>query len=116
MADPNTPAISGASGVPQPPPQPRQSVADGPAKARVQIWAHRFSALIFVFLCAVMGVLLVIVPWWPQWTDNQLMLRYPELRAIMANGFFRGVCSGLGVLDIWIGFWASIHYSEGDPL
>jgi hypothetical protein len=36
----------------------------------------------------------------------------PELRAFVANGFVRGLCSGLGVLDIWIGFSEAIHYHE----
>ncbi len=115
MADPNTPVISDSSRVPQPPQEPPAESVTGPGKNPAQIWAQRFRAMIFVFLCAIMGVLLVIVPWWPQWTDNQLMLQYPELRTIMANGFFRGACSGLGLLDIWIGFWEATHYREDDP-
>ena len=72
------------------------------------------TVLLFVFVCAVVGVLLVILPWRPEWTDNSLLLTYPSLRAVVANGFFRGICSGLGMLDIWIGFWEAIHYHEGD--
>jgi hypothetical protein len=37
---------------------------------------------------------------------------YPGLREFVANGFVRGMCSGLGVLDIWIGFWEAVHYHE----
>jgi hypothetical protein len=80
-----------------------------------QLWLHRINILVFVFLCAVMGVLLIIVPWWPQWTDNYLVLGRPEWRSVLANGFTRGVCSGLGVLDVWIGFWEAIHYHEEKP-
>jgi hypothetical protein len=83
--------------------------------SRAQIWLHRLLVLIFVFVCAAAGVLLVILPWLPQWTDNILLLRYPELRGIMSNGFFRGLCSGLGILDIWIGFSEAIHYHEDQP-
>ena len=39
-------------------------------------------------------------------------LSFPALRAVVTNGFFRGLCSGLGLLDIWIGFWEAIHYHE----
>ena len=78
----------------------------------MELWLHRISVLMFVFFCAVAGVLLVILPWQPEWTDNHLLFGFPGLRAIVANGFFRGLCSGLGVLDIWIGFWEAIHYSE----
>jgi hypothetical protein len=25
------------------------------------------------------------------------------------------LCSGLGLLDIWIGFWEAVHYQEERP-
>jgi hypothetical protein len=80
----------------------------------LDLWLHRVTVLLFVFVCAVVGVLLIILPWRPEWTDNRLLLTYPSLRAFIANGFVRGVCSGLGLLDIWIGFWEAIHYHEGE--
>ena len=79
----------------------------------LDLWLHRATILLFVFVCAVVGVLLVIVPWRPEWTDNRLLLTYPGLRAFVANGFTRGLCTGLGLVDIWIGFWEAIHYHEG---
>jgi hypothetical protein len=86
--------------------------ATSKAPSRGQIWLHRLLVLLFVFVCAAAGVLLVVLPWTPQWTDNTLLLRYPELRTIMTHGFFRGLCSGLGLLDIWIGFSEAVHYHE----
>jgi hypothetical protein len=80
----------------------------------LDLWLHRVTVLLFVFVCAVVGVLLVILPWRPEWTDNRLLLTYPSLRILVANGFVRGICSGLGMLDIWIGFWEAIHYHEGE--
>lgn len=80
-----------------------------------ELWLHRVNVLLFVFLCAAMGVLMFIVPWWPQWTDNYFLLGHPALRAWVSGGFARGLCSGLGVLDVWIGFSAAIHYSEDKP-
>ncbi len=81
--------------------------------AGLELWLHRITVLTFGLVCAVVGVLLVILPWRPEWTDNHLLMAYPELRAFVANGFVRGVCSGLGILDIWIGFSEAIHYHEG---
>jgi len=72
----------------------------------------RLLVLLFVFVCAAAGVLLVILPWTAEWTDNILLLHYPDLRSIITNGFFRGICSGLGLLDIWIGFSEAVHYHE----
>jgi len=78
----------------------------------LQIWMHRISVFLFVLISAVAGVLLIILPWTPEWTDNYLLLSFPGLRPLVANGFFRGICTGLGLLDIWIGFWEALHYHE----
>jgi hypothetical protein len=78
----------------------------------VQLWMHRISVFLFVLVSAVAGVLLIILPWTPEWTDNYLLLSFPALRSVISNGFFRGLCSGLGLLDIWIGFWEALHYHE----
>jgi hypothetical protein len=84
------------------------------AAAGVSIWIRRLRMLLLVVLCAVMGVLLVILPWSLQWTDNHLLWGHPQLRAFLGRGFVRGVCSGLGFLDLWIGFREAVHYHE-DP-
>jgi hypothetical protein len=78
----------------------------------LQQWPHRISIFLFVLVSAVAGVLLVILPWTPQWTDNYFLAMFPSLRTFISNGFVRGLCSGLGLLDIWIGFWEAIHYQE----
>jgi hypothetical protein len=78
----------------------------------LQLWLHRSSVFLFVLISAIAGVLLVILPWTPNWTDNYLLLQYPWIRSIISTGFFRGLCSGLGLLDIWIGFWEALHYHD----
>jgi hypothetical protein len=90
---------------PPPPPVPL-------APSSLQLWLHRTSVFLFVLISAVAGVLLVILPWTPEWTDNYLLLSFPWLRTFVSTGFFRGLCSGLGLLDIWIGFWEALHYHE----
>src|SRR5208337_660637 len=71
---------------------------EGHRHTGLNLWLHRITVLMFVFVCAVVGVLLVILPWRPEWTDNRLLLTFPGLRAFVANGFVRGICSGLGLL------------------
>jgi hypothetical protein len=82
------------------------------AHRNLHLWLHRSSVFLFVLISAIAGVLLVILPWTPEWTDNYLLLSYPSLRTLISTGFFRGLCSGLGLLDIWIGFWEALHYHE----
>jgi hypothetical protein len=111
-------AMMSSPPLPDPEPKPRAAIETTslrPADARYtgfDLWLHRVTMLLLVFVCAVLGVLLVILPWRPEWTDNHLLLSFPELRTFVASGFFRGICSGLGLLDIWIGFWEAIHYHE----
>ena len=81
----------------------------------LQLWLLRIRSLLFVTLCATFGVLLIILPWTPRWTDNPLLLSSPTLRDFVSNGFVRGLASGLGILDLWLGFWEAIHYHE-NPL
>jgi len=81
----------------------------------VDLWMHRIAILIFVLLCAGSGVTLAILPWSLQWTDNYLLLRFPAIQPFVTNGFVRGVCTGLGLLDLWIGFAEAVHYHEDKP-
>ena len=90
----------------------RESPDDGKPRTGFELWLHRLTVLMFVFVCASVGVFLVILPWRPEWTHNHLLLSYPGLRQFIASGFTRGVVSGLGMLDIWIGFWEAVHYRE----
>jgi hypothetical protein len=94
---------------------PLRPLAEAPSAqpyTSVERWLHRITVLLFVFVCAVLGMLLVILPWRPEWTDNHLLLSYPQLRDILGLGFVRGLCTGLGILDVWIGFSEAINYHE----
>ena len=105
---PDPPQADSRTALLSPPLEAVPREADSP----VQVWMHRISVFLFVLISAVAGVLLIILPWTPEWTDNYLLLSFPALRSVVSNGFFRGLCSGLGLLDIWIGFWEALHYHE----
>jgi hypothetical protein len=83
-----------------------------PAPSVARLWLRRIGVLLFVFLCATLGVMLMILPWRAEWSDNPLLFPYPTLRAVVASGFARGLATGLGVLNVWIGFWEAIQYRE----
>jgi hypothetical protein len=104
---PSAPSHAGTTLLDPPPPDPVPPPQNG-----LQLWLHRTSVFLFVLISAIAGVLLVILPWTPEWTDNYLLLSFPWLRTFISTGFFRGLCSGLGLLDIWIGFWEALHYNE----
>jgi hypothetical protein len=124
MADAKTPGSITSSSSPATSTAPQQSASsvallEPPLSNHEEVrytgfdlWLHRITMLLFVFVCAVVGVLLILLPWRPEWTDNYLLLSWPGLRTFVASGFVRGICSGLGVLDLWVGFWEAVHYHE----
>ncbi len=77
-----------------------------------EIWARRMFLVTFVLLCTLLGVFLIVLPWRPEWVDNPLFSGYPWVRSLFANPFFRGTCSGFGVLDLWIAISETAHYHE----
>ncbi len=68
--------------------------------------------IIFVVFCMEVGIMLAVLPWKQIWTSNPLVLQYPALRAFLGNHFVRGLFSGLGLIDLWIGIWEAVHYAE----
>ncbi len=89
-----------------------RGVVSGRRTSTAHLWLRRIGVLLFVFLCATLGVMLMILPWRPEWSDNSLLLPYPAIRELVSNGFVRGVVTGLGLLNVWIGFWEAIQYRE----
>ncbi len=61
-----------------------------------------------------LGMVLVVIPWTFVWSDNKLLLMHPQWRALVVNGFTRGVVTGLGLINVWIGIWEAVHYTEKD--
>jgi hypothetical protein len=118
LSDPKLPFASNTTGVGELQSPAEASVpavpVSRPALSTARLWLRRVGVLLFVFLCATLGVMLMILPWRPEWSNNPLLLPYPTLRAVVASGFARGVATGLGVLNVWIGFWEAIQYREGE--
>lgn len=91
---------------------PSRTVDSRHTPSVLHLWLRRIGVLLFVFLCATLGVMLMIVPWRPEWSENGFLTPYPVLHEVVASGFVRGVVTGLGLLNVWIGFWEAIRYRE----
>ena len=50
------------------------------------------------------GLLLVLVPWSPFWERNYFLTELPALDEIVRNNYVRGAVSGLGVVNLLMGF------------
>ncbi len=92
---------------PAPPPPRAESSTGAP------VWLQRMSLFVLVLFCVYLGVLVMVLPWWPRmWDQNMFIDARPQLASILHNGAVRGLISGLGALDIWIGISEAIHYRE----
>lgn len=94
------------------PAAPQPPVRDASA-APTPIWLQRLSLFILVLFCIYLGIFVTVIPWWKDvWDKNLFFISHPQLWAILRLGAVRGVISGLGLLDIWIGVSEAIHYRE----
>ena len=46
------------------------------------------------------------------WTDNSLLAGFPQVREFLTYDFVRGLISGLGLVDIWMGVAEAVRYRE----
>lgn len=93
-----------------PPPQGDPSEA---RRAVAPVWLQRLSLFVLVLFCVYLGVLVMILPWWTRiWDHNLFIQSHPPLAAVLQNGAVRGMISGLGLLDIWIGISEAVHYRD----
>lgn len=87
--------------------------ATRPASGIAPVWLQRTSLVTRVMFCAYLGLVLAVLPWMTSiWDHNLLLQGSPQVWAVMRLGFVRGIVSGLGLLDIWIGVSEAVHYRD----
>ena len=64
---------------------------------------NRVLHVLLILLCLEMGALLLYLPWSVYWDQNYFLSHFPSLIPVLLHPSFRGVVSGLGVLDIILG-------------
>ena len=80
------------------------------------VWLQRLSLVVLVMFCIYIGVLLAILPWSPRYFDqNGWLLAHPAIGVVLHRGWARGLITGFGLLDIWIGISEAIHYRDYRP-
>jgi hypothetical protein len=75
-------------------------------------WLVFLELSVRVIVRLYMGLVLVVLPWTHFWSDNRLLLLVPHLSAVALSGAARGVISGLGLLNLWIGIDDAIHFRQ----
>ncbi len=91
--------------------QPRSAPA--PSHAPAPVWLQRMSLVVLVLFCFYIGGLLAVLPWSPRyWDQNGWIVAHPAVDAILQQGWVRGLISGLGLIDVWIGISELLHYKD----
>jgi hypothetical protein len=81
--------------------------------APAPVWLQRLSLVVLVMFCFYIGGLLTILPWSPRYFDsNAWLLAHPAIGNFLSRSWMRGVLSGIGLLDIWIGVSELLHYRD----
>ena len=75
-------------------------------------WLRRLWLVVFVLFCLEVGIILTVLPWTRLWTDNSLLISFPAVKEFLNHNFVRGLVSGLGLIDIWMGVAEAVTYRE----
>jgi hypothetical protein len=81
--------------------------------APAPVWLQRLSLTVLVLFCFYIGVLMAVLPWSPRyWDQNGWLLAHPALESLLNRGSVRGIITGIGLIDIWIGISEILHYRD----
>ncbi len=84
-----------------------------PKVARFLVWQRRILSFCFVVFTLELGVFLLVFPWLEFWDLNWVPLQGPGWRELWMNNYFRGALSGLGLLNLWVGFVELLRQIRG---
>ena len=86
--------------------------------------SSRLSVIFYIILCFEIGIVLTVLPWVPHgwwglsdWGNNYFLLLASRkvgfgVQRFIASGWVRGAVSGIGILNLAMGFWESINFRK----
>lgn len=86
---------------------------------------ERLTVVFFIILCLLLGLYLIMAPWdalFGPWGENALLVFLadktgaPIIQRAVASTWFRGAVTGLGVLNILIAIWETVHFNQSVKL
>ncbi|WP_321473267.1 hypothetical protein [uncultured Paludibaculum sp.] len=82
----------------------------GPPRAT---WVEKAAAVLFCVFCIELGLILLVYPWLDNyWNRNWLFQLRPDWQPLLLSQQFRGAVSGLGILNIFLGFLEVLRLSR----
>ena len=86
--------------------------------------SSRLSVVFYIILCFEIGLILTVLPWVPHgwlglsdWGNNYFLLLAAHragygVQRFVSSGWVRGAVSGIGILNLAMGFWELIHFRK----
>src|SRR5437870_5106347 len=86
--------------------------------------SSRLSVVFYIILCLEIGLILTVLPWVPHgwlglsdWGNNYFLLLAAHrtgygVQRFVSSGWIRGAVSGLGILNLAMGFWELTHFRQ----
>ena len=65
-------------------------------------WPRKMWSIVFIVFCAEIGLFLLIYPWTDLWGENVVLKMAPQWTEVWFSGYFRGLLSGVGILNVYI--------------
>jgi hypothetical protein len=97
----------------QPPvPEGKNGAPVPPAAHHPPVWAQRLLLVVEVAIAVWAGMLVTALPWTRLWSQNPLLAGWPTLKFILNQSFVRGMISGVGLVDVWMGISDAVHYRD----
>jgi hypothetical protein len=86
------------------PPLPPAGPEERPKSTKLLKWYQRVLGFCFAVFALEVGLFLLVFPWLPAWDLNWVPLQTPQLRILWMSSYFRGALSGLGMVNLYVGF------------
>jgi hypothetical protein len=93
------------------PPLP-QEITPAATPAHPPVWAQRLLLVIEVGVAIWAGMFVLVLPWTRLWSENPLLAAWPAVHHILNLNFVRGMISGVGMIDVWMGILDALHYRD----
>ena len=76
------------------------------------VWAQRMLLVIEVSISIWAGILVMLLPWTPLWSNNPMLASWPAVKLLLTHSFVRGLISGIGVVDVCMGIADVVRYHD----
>jgi len=93
-------------------PAPEDAGPPLPPSVHAPVWAQRVLLVAEVAIAIWAGILVMVLPWTRLWAQNPLLAGWPSLKYFLNQSFIRGMISGIGIIDLWIGVSDAVHYRD----